>query len=136
MQSIKTAPGLWSWSRPIERASENPTNSDGQLHLVHADMTRRIDLPLLDGILMANALHYFKDKEAVLRQIHSFLKPIGTFLLVEYNVDSGNPWVPYPLSFETFRTISPRAGFSSPRLLATIPSSFLREFYSALAFKQ
>ena len=114
----------------------NPTNSDGQLHLIHTDFTRRIDLSLLDGILMANTLHYFREKEGVLLQIHSILKLNGAFLFVEYNVDSGNPWVPYPLSFETFRTLAPRAGFSMPRLLDTVPSSFLREFYSAIAYKQ
>jgi hypothetical protein len=63
------------------------------------------------------------------------LKPGGALLLVEYNVDRGNPWVPYPLSFETFRELAPRAGFGEPRLLGHHPSRFLREFYSALTFK-
>jgi SAM-dependent methyltransferase len=84
---------------------------------------------------MANSLHYFRDKEKVLQHAGSFLKPGGALLLVEYNVDRGNPWVPHPLSYETFRSLAPRAGFSEPRLLAKHPSSFLREFYSALAFK-
>ena len=101
------------------------------LHIVAADFSRTLDLPLLDGILMANSLHYFKDKEKVLRQMRNFLKPNGILLLVEYNVDSGNPWVPHPLSFESFRALAPRAGFSEPHLLAKHPSSFLREFYSA-----
>jgi hypothetical protein len=56
-------------------------------------------------------------------------------LLVEYNVDSGNPWVPHPLSFETYRSLAPRAGFSEPRLLGTVPSRFLREIYSALVYR-
>jgi hypothetical protein len=60
----------------------------------------------------------------------------GALLLVEYNVDSGNPWVPHPLSFETYRTLALRAGLTEPRLLATHPSRFLREFYSALAHKR
>jgi ubiquinone/menaquinone biosynthesis C-methylase UbiE len=83
---------------------------------------------------MANSLHYFKDKERILRHVQEFLKPNGIFLLVEYNVDSGNPWVPYPLSFETYRALAPRAGFSEPRLLARVPSRFLREFFSAVAY--
>ena len=84
---------------------------------------------------MANSLHFFKDKLKVLRHVRSFLKLNGALLLVEYNVDSGNPWVPYPLSFETFRDLVPRAGFGEPRLLATMPSRFLNEFYSAVTYR-
>ena len=102
------------------------------LHILAADFSRSLDLPTLDGILMANSLHFFKDKEKILRQMRTHLKANGILLLVEYNVDSGNPWVPHPLSFESFRVLAPRAGFSEPRLLAKHPSSFLREFYSAL----
>jgi len=82
--------------------------------------------------VMANSLHFFKDKENVLRHMRTLLKPGGTLLLVEYNVDSGNLWVPHPLSFETYRALAQRAGFTEPRLLATVPSRFLREFYSAV----
>jgi len=105
------------------------------LHLVHADFTRDLDLPPLDGVVMANSLHYYKDKEKVLRHVRTLLKPGGALLLVEYNADSGNLWVPHPLTFETYRALAPRAGFTEPRLLAKHPSSFLREFYSAAAYK-
>ncbi len=104
------------------------------LHLLSADFTRPLDLPPLDGVLMANSLHFYKDKERLLRHIGTFLKPGGRLLLVEYNVDSGNLWVPYPLSFETYQALAVRAGFSAPRLLSTHPSAFLRGFYSAEAF--
>lgn len=93
-------------------------------------------LPPLDGIVMANSLHYFRDKEMILRHVHGFLKPGGVLLLVEYNVDEGNLWVPYPLSFETFRTLAPLAGFGEPCLLGKAPSSFLNEFYSAAAHRE
>ena len=76
------------------------------------------------------------DKMSILEHVGSLLKPHGILLLVEYNVDSGNPWVPYPISFETFRSLAPRAGFSEPRLLGTVPSRFLREIYSAMAHRE
>ena len=105
------------------------------LHLIAADFSRTLDLPALDGIVMANSLHFFKDKEKTLRHVSSYLKPNGILLIVEYNVDSGNMWVPYPFSFETYCKLAPRANFSAPRLLAKVPSRFLREFYSAACNK-
>ncbi len=109
----------------------------------HADFTQPLNLLVsqslissrsvspLDGIVIANALHFVRDKERVLRNLRGYLKPGGRFVLVEYNIDSGNTWVPHPISFETFRTLAPRAGLGEPRLLATKPSRFLRQIYSA-----
>lgn len=120
----------------LARFGSTPRHAQGDaenLILLPNDFSHPLDLPPLDGIVMANSLHYFRDKEMILRHVRGFLKPNGILLLVEYNVDEGNLWVPYPLSFETFRTLAPQAGFGEPRLLAKAPSSFLNEFYSALA---
>ena len=119
----------------LERSHREHFGTSQNLHLVRADFTGALSLPPLDGIVMANSLHFFKDKEKVLRHVRTFLKLNGALLLVEYNADSGNPWVPYPLSFETYRALTPRAGFSEPRLLAQHPSRFLKEFYSTVAYR-
>ena len=113
------------------------TNSIDHLTLISVDFSRSsFDLPLkLDGIVMANSLHFFKDKEKILSHVREFLKPNGVLLLVEYNVDSGNMWVPYPLTFETYFKLAPSVGFTEPRLLAKVPSRFLKEFYSAVAYR-
>ena len=120
----------------LERAYRLRFGDSNNLHIIPSDFMRLLDLPELDGIVMANSLHYFKDKEKVLRHVRTFLKSDGALLLIEYNVDKGNPWVPYPLSFETWHRLAPRLGFSEPRLIAKHPSSFLREFFSAISYSQ
>jgi SAM-dependent methyltransferase len=98
-----------------------------------ADFTRPLDLPQLDGVVMANALHFVapRQKVEVVRRIKSYLQPGAGLILVEYNVDRGNMWVPYPLSFANWEGAAREAGFTQTRLLARTPSRFLGEFYSA-----
>lgn len=103
------------------------------VHYLAADFSRKLDLPPLDGIVMANSLHYQRDKDAVLQLVRGYLRPGGRMLLVEYNADRGNPWVPYPLSYSTWEVVARRNGFAETRLLARVPSRFLNEMYSALS---
>ena len=98
-----------------------------------ADFTQQLTFPPLDGILMANSLHYVRNKDALLQRLHSYLKPEGRLLLVEYNVDHGNTWVPYPLSYPTWETLARHNGFGKTQLLEKVPSRFLGEMYSAVS---
>lgn len=120
----------------LERAYASRFGPSSRLHPRIGDFSRALGLPPLDGVLMANSLHYFRDKGRVLGRVRGCLKPEGVLLLVEYNVDSGNPWVPYPLSFKTYQGLVVGLGFGEPRLLATHASSFLGQFYSAVATRQ
>ena len=98
----------------------------------HADFTAALELPAVNGVLMANSLHFVQDKDPVLKQVAGLLRPGGRLLLVEYDSDSGNTWVPYPVSYRTWEGLAARTGFVETRLLRTIPSRFLGRIYSAL----
>jgi len=105
------------------------------VHYLNADFTRPLELPPLDGVVMANSLHFHRQKDSILERVHSYLKEGGRLLLVEYNTDRGNSWVPYPLSYATWETLARHNGFAETRLLATRPSRFLGEIYSATSVK-
>ena len=98
-----------------------------------ADFTRPLSLPQLDGVVMANSLHFVRKKDDVLQRVASYLRPGGRLLLVEYNVDRGNIWVPYPFSYETWEMLARKNGFVETRLLEKRSSSFLNEMYSAMS---
>ena len=112
-----------------------PRFPDVTVHYLHADFTRRLDIPMLDGMVLANALHFHRDKDRIVALLYSYLKPGGHFILVEYNVDQGNLWVPYPLSYPTWQVQSLNNGFAETRLLSSVPSRFLGEIYAALSRK-
>ncbi len=103
------------------------------VHYLAADFTHPCDLPPLDGLVMANSLHFQRDKAPVLQLLRRYLRPGGRFVLVEYNAYHGNMWVPHPLSYPTWEKLARAQGFATTRLLATVPSLFLGEIYSALS---
>jgi SAM-dependent methyltransferase len=105
---------------------------DTRLAVLRADFTAELDLPPLDGILSANAIHYLRDQTTLLRNWRDYLKPGGRLVIVEYDTDHGNRWVPYPLSFASFGRVAQAAGFAAPTLIGRRPSRFLGEFYAAL----
>jgi SAM-dependent methyltransferase len=88
----------------------------------------------LDGILMANSLHYVRehDAEAFIRECDTHLKGDGRFVIVEYDFERPNRWVPYPVSRRRLTALFTAAGYASPVWLGSRPSVYQRgEIYGA-----
>jgi ubiquinone/menaquinone biosynthesis C-methylase UbiE len=106
-----------------------------RLATVTADFTRPLQLSNLDGVVMANSLHFVRDKGPLLESVRNLIRPGGALVIVEYGADRGNPWVPHPFSYATWEGLAAEAGFERTRQLYTLPSRFLGSLYSALSYK-
>jgi trans-aconitate methyltransferase len=73
------------------------------------------DLPIqkANGILMANALHYVEHQIAFIDKLKDYLKSEGKIIIVEYDTDRANRWVPFPVSFAKAVEIFSASGFKS-----------------------
>src|SRR5262245_1684417 len=105
---------------------------------VRADFTKPFELPgldgaTLDGVLLANALHFAADGEEVLARLVRWLAPEARLVLVEYDRRPASRWVPYPVPFDRFEALAAGAGLSAPRLVASRPSAYGGQLYAAMA---
>jgi ubiquinone/menaquinone biosynthesis C-methylase UbiE len=105
-----------------------------RVHYQEADFSRPLDLPVLDGMVMANSLHFQRDQDEVVRRLREYLRPDGRLVVVEYNIERGNFAVPHPVPYPRWEHLARTAGFEHTKLVARRPSRYLREIYSAVSW--
>jgi SAM-dependent methyltransferase len=133
---------IWSVDRDAQLLEEQagglralPVATMPRVHALVGDFTRPLALPALDGIVMANSLHFVADPLPVLRQIVGLLRPGGRFVLVEYDADRGNHWVPHPISAARWPSVAEAAGLADVREIGRRGSRFLNAIYSAVSVR-
>ncbi|AEU35263.1 class I SAM-dependent methyltransferase [Granulicella mallensis] len=115
--------------RALERI---PDQYDGvEIRKILGDLrSPSLRLPSVDGVLMANSLHFIQEQHLFLRRL---LSVTDRFLIVEYERSRPNPWGPYPVDFERLRELFRESGVERVERLATHPSRFGGTMYSAFA---
>lgn len=105
-----------------------------ELQTLTADINALPTLPVFDGIIIANALHYINNQTQLLLKLKSdHLKKSGVLILVEYNLEKSNPWVPYPISKNRLSSFANESGFELEILPSSVKSKLnSSEIYSAL----
>lgn len=106
-----------------------------RIHVHQADFTRRLPLPPLDGILLANALHFVRDQAAMLGLAASYLRPGGRLVVIEYENRAASRWVPHPVPAARLAELAADAGLTPPRIVGRRASAYGGEMYVALAVR-
>jgi SAM-dependent methyltransferase len=105
---------------------------------VTADFTGPFELPglegkLLDGILLANALHFVSDPGPVLGGLASRVRPGGRVVLVEYDNRAASRWVPFPVPSAQWAALAEMTGLTAPVIIASRRSAFGGVLYVGVA---
>ncbi len=122
----------------IYAIDQNPTISartvqisQPTLNIIRSDIMGSLSLPLLDGAIAANVLHFSAHPQTWIQQIMKYIKPNGTLIIIEYDLYRGNTWIPFPIPATTLTDILANMGFSHFREIGRRPSIYgHREIYS------
>jgi SAM-dependent methyltransferase len=105
--------------------------------VVRADLEQPFELPgvapgTLDGVLVANTLHFMREPAVVLGRLASWLRPQGTAVVIEYDRRSPSRWVPHPVNASALPEVFRSASLTPPSISARTRSRFGGEMYVAV----
>ncbi|MCG2616610.1 class I SAM-dependent methyltransferase [Terrimonas sp. NA20] len=125
---------IYSIDRDADSLQFLPQEYHGvKIETIQQDFTTLPPLPPLDGIIMANALHYIRNRDSFAQVLTPALKENARLIIVEYDTDTANRWVPFPVNFNALEKWAGLAGFRNVRRLKERASIYQRsKMYSAV----
>lgn len=107
-----------------------------RVETVCADFTQPLALPRLDGMVLANSLHFVRRKQPVLAALTEPMAPGAPIIIIEYNARRGNSAVPHPLGAEGWMALMDAANLQRVHVVGRAPSSFLGEMVAVVGRKR
>lgn len=105
---------------------------------LQADISSPLPVRSVDGILVANGLHFFQEKQQaeILENFAQALKDGGSLIIVEYNTARPTAAVPFPIPLQSMDRLLTTSGFEQAKNTSRVKSSYLGEMYAVLTNKR
>lgn len=104
-----------------------------ELDFRKADFTTYEFEHTFDGFMLANSLHYVSDKALLLTRLARSLSKHGSLVIIEYDRDVANQWVPFPVTFPGLKQLLRDNGLADVRKLSERRSAFGPMMYACQA---
>ncbi len=89
----------------------------------------------LDGLVLANSIHYIDNKRTLIEMLLGKLNKQGRIIIIEYDMDNSNRWVPFPLSFLSLVALFGSIGVPKVEKIGEVPSRLnTSNMYAAVIF--
>lgn len=117
----------------LDALSRGTPNDSARISVLHGDFLGTLELPALDGLLLANSLHFVPDEQQspLLTRLASSVTTGGAILIVEYDNRPRSRWVPFPVSFSRLQALARDAGLERPALIGRRESEYGGTMYAA-----
>ena len=117
----------------LDALSRGKPNDRALISVLHDDFLGTLELPALDGVLLANSLHFVPDEQQspLLRRLASSVTTGGAILIVEYDNRPRSRWVPFPVSLSRLQVLARDAGLEAPALIGRRESEYGGTMYAA-----
>ncbi|WP_294304357.1 class I SAM-dependent methyltransferase [uncultured Chryseobacterium sp.] len=134
-ERLPKASRIWAIDRTRQKL--RAVHHQVKIDFLHADFEKEdLRISSLNGILLANALHFVKDKPAFIRKLKGYFEQGNErWIIVEYNHSVPNLWEPYPVPFDELKSLFRQSGYSEIEKTGERKSVYGGTMYAALITK-